>query len=66
MPDMWRLRFQWKNGQNETQELSFVAGADDALAEMNQAIQNDIAPTLGESLTINATRIGQLRGTPGA
>ena len=66
MPQMWRLRFQWKDNSQEpqTQELAFVASEEDALAEMNSAI-SEIAPTLGESLTINATRLGDLRGTPG-
>ena len=65
MAQMWRLRFSWKDNGSppETRELSFVASADNALAQMNAAIQNDVAPTLGESLTISATRMGDLRGS---
>ena len=67
MPQMWRLRFQWKdNGEYPiTRELPFVSSEEDAIPEMNAAISNDVLPTLGESLTINATRQGDLRGTPG-
>jgi hypothetical protein len=66
MPQMWRMFFQWEDNSQEpkTQQLSFVASEEDALSEMNSAI-GEIAPTLGESLTINATRLGNLRGTPG-
>jgi hypothetical protein len=67
MPEMWRIRLQWKDNSPspETQELAFVSSAEDALGEMNAAINNDVVPTLGESLTISATRMGALRGTPG-
>jgi hypothetical protein len=68
MPQMWRLRFQWKDNQEppQTQELAFVASEEDAIPELNNAI-SEIASsqTLGESLTMNATRLGNLRGTPG-
>jgi hypothetical protein len=59
---------QWKDNAAtpETQELAFVASEEDALPQLNQAISNDVVPTLGESLTINATRLGDLRGVPGA
>lgn len=68
MPQMWRLRFTWKDNQTdpETRELSFVASEEDAIPQMNAAISNDVLPTLGEWLTINATRQGALRGNPGA
>jgi hypothetical protein len=72
MPDMWRLSFQWKHnsetdssGNPVTRKLAFVASEEDAIPQMNAAISNDVLPTLGESLTINATRQGSLRGNPG-
>ena len=65
MPEMWRLRFSWKSNETppKTNELSFVASSEQALQQMNSALQNDVAPTLGESLTISATRMGDLRGS---
>ena len=68
MPEMWRIRLQWKNDAEPpaTQELTFVSSEEDALGEMNTAITNDVVPNLGESLSIHATRMGELRGTPGA
>ena len=66
MPQMWSIRLQWESSASPSvsEEKRIVAAEDDALPEMLSAIQNDVVPTLGESLNIRATRIGELRGTP--
>ena len=66
MPQMWSIRLQWESDATPpaSEEKRIVAAEDDALPELFSAIQNDVVPTLGESLNIRATRIGELRGTP--
>jgi hypothetical protein len=66
MPQMWRLRFDWKNAQDESQDLTFVSSEEDAIPQLNTAINQIVASGLGETLTIKATRQGELRGNPGA
>jgi hypothetical protein len=66
MPEMFRLRIQWKDPEGETQEIAYPVSEEDALAELNATIVNEMAPTLGESFTISGMRLGNLRGNPGA
>lgn len=67
MPQMWRLSFQWDDntGATDKQKYAFVTSEEDAIPELNNAIGQIVASGLGDSLSINATRLGELRGTPG-
>ena len=68
MPQIWNIRYSWKDNQDppQTQSLHIAASEEDALGELVSALQNDVIPTLGEAVTISASRGGTLRGTPGA
>ena len=68
MPEMWRIRFQWKdNGETPiTRELAFVAAAEDAIPELTASLEYIASTSLGDSITMNATQVGDLRGNPGA
>jgi hypothetical protein len=67
MPQMWKVRLEWDTNEDppSTDTLTFVSEDADTLSEIFSAINNDIVPTLGENLTIRATRLGELRGTVG-
>ena len=68
MPQMWRIRFQWKDRQDPpaSQESAFVASAEDAIPQLTAALEDIAANSLGDSITMNATMLGELRGNPGA
>lgn len=65
MPKMFRLRFQWKDNATppESRELVFVTSGARVISKLTAALQTEVAPTLGESCTINITSVGDLRDT---